>query len=317
MQNQLSRKLPFWSDSKDDLCRRIASRCSFVKLVLKTRNESYFLEDWLAHHLKIVPPHAIIIFDNMSTDDRVLSIYDNLPEEITVIRYAGFHNYLHVVAMYPELFQALSLSSTYFAMIDSDEFLLAVDDDFQTTAVGFEAFLRNHPDALVFPGTWLANATRNKSIFHIGPNLLRDGRLWGKPVIRSNLTLDTIVLHNSQLREELFSPRSPTGVFVLHMKELYPEQRILINVEKLKARGFCSEQETAAEVLCRDTSKVEDDSIHLYLSEIRRLLGSNSAAVTTLSSGMIRVDVEHAIQFYSDIERQILTDFMGSGRAAF
>ena len=47
---------------------------AILKILLKTKDDPFFLAQWIDHHLGIVGPGNIIIFDNGSTNSEVLAM---------------------------------------------------------------------------------------------------------------------------------------------------------------------------------------------------------------------------------------------------
>src|SRR4051794_33813502 len=94
------RQMKIWQQSSQEICDEIRSTTAPLKVVLKTRNEVYLLRKWIDHHLPIVGPHNIIIMDNGSDSDEVLSIYSEFKDEIGVFGFEGGHNFLHVVEQF-------------------------------------------------------------------------------------------------------------------------------------------------------------------------------------------------------------------------
>jgi hypothetical protein len=281
---------------------------------LKTKNDPILLDRWIEHHSRIVARQDIVIFDNMSDDPGVLAIYDRHPD-ILVVRFTGFHNNVHRVELFGDLYSALRDSSQFFVFLDTDEFLTLIEGDHYHPDGSILEFLQSDPLPQVFPGTWLYNTnwTANQFISGTTPEYLSSGLAWGKPVLRSSAPLDGYLNHNIQLTRTLFPARIQTNLFVLHLANLSPRQRIASNINKLVARGFAQPADTA-EVISRYTlDGVIDSNIIQYVSEIRRLLPMRAqpeAQQGTLRPGCIELSPHGKITYYSELERESLLAFI-------
>jgi hypothetical protein len=303
-----------WDAERTSLCSRIASVPAVLKILLKTKNDPILLDRWIEHHSKIVEPPNILIFDNMSDDPDVLSVYDQHPE-ILVMRFKGFHNNVHRVGLFGDLYASLRDSSQYFVFLDTDEFLTLIDGDRYHPDGSILEFLQSNPVPQVFPGTWLYNTnwTANQFISGTTPDYLSSGLAWGKPILRSDAPLGGYLNHNIQLQSALFSGTIHTNLFVLHLANLSPRQRISSNLNKLIARGFAQPLDTP-EAVCQYTlDGVSDANIVQYVSEIRSLLpimAQPEAQQGTLRPGCIELSPDGKIIYYSDVERQSLLAFI-------
>jgi hypothetical protein len=303
-----------WDADRTSLCARISSTPSVLKILLKTKNDPILLDRWIEHHTRIVAPQNILIFDNMSDDPDVLSIYERHPE-VLVIRFTGFHNNVHRVGLFGDLYSSLRDSSQFFVFLDTDEFLTLIDGDSYYPDGSIVEFLQSDPLAQVFPGTWLYNTnwTAHQFISGTTAEYLSSGLAWGKPVLRSNAPLDGYLNHNIQLARALFSTRIRTNLFVLHLANLSPQQRIASNINKLIARGFAQPLDTAQTISQYPLEGVSDANIVQYVSEIRRLLplrAQPQATQGTLRPGCIELCADGKIIYYSELERQSLLQYI-------
>lgn len=303
-----------WDADRVSLCARISGAPAVLKILLKTKNDSILLDRWIEHHAGIVAPQNILIFDNMSDDPQVLAIYARHPD-VLVIRFTGFHNNVHHVGLFGDLYAALRDSAQFFVFLDTDEFLTFIDGDRYYADGSILEFLQSEPLPQVFPGTWLYNTnwTANQFISGTTAEYLASGLAWGKPVLRSNAPLDGYLNHNIQLTRTLFSAGIPTNLFVLHLANLSPQQRIASNINKLIARGFAQPLDTAETISQYTLEGVSDANIVQYVSEIRRLLplrAQPQAQQGTLRPGCIELSANGKITYYSEVERQSLLAFI-------
>jgi hypothetical protein len=304
-----------WNSQRDEVFSHIASTKGFLKILLKTRNDAPLLHGWIEHHRRIAGVKNLIIFDNMSSDVEVLKIYQENCD-IPVVRYDGFHNHVHNVEIFPDLYQSLRLSCDYFVFLDTDERLALIQDGFFYDDQRIFAYLKSRPDVDCFPGTWLNNSLGCASIFDIGwdKSVLDSGLRWGKPIVRSGASLDHIIMHNSQIPSELYSPNTPNGIICLHLKNLFPDQRIRSNMHKLQRRGFIVDVDDVEAALDRDVSTFQDGMIAVYLDEIRRLREAGSGCVELSNAGQVELALDGQLRFYDSESRARFLDFFGCGR---
>ena len=111
----------------------------------------------------------------------------------------------------------------------------------------------------------------------------------------------------------MFPARIQTNLFVLHLANLSPRQRIVSNITKLIARGFAQPRDTAELISRCALEGVLDANIVQYVSEIRRLLpimAQPEAQRGTLRPGCIELSPDGRIIYYSELERQSLRAFI-------
>jgi hypothetical protein len=127
--NDIIEALPIWERDKTEICSVIARHKASFKIILKTKDEPRRLARWLDHHAGIVGVGNLIIFDNMSSDQDVLRIYEQLYGKCPIIRYGGFQDMLHQRRVNDSLYEALAQSCAYSTLIDTDEFLTLYDGE--------------------------------------------------------------------------------------------------------------------------------------------------------------------------------------------
>jgi hypothetical protein len=306
-----------WKQDRDAAVRAIRSKRSRFAILLKTKDDAYFLDDWIRHHAAIVGISNLIVFDNDSTDDQAKDILASYGKELLVIRFNGFHNDLHVPERVPELYAALSDSFDYFQFLDSDELLILIRGQRWNEGPMVSAFVDALEDTPVIPAPWLYCAPRFPSLFKFGRRSsdLHDDIRWGKPVISTALNLKGIINHNVQVDRALYSERFPSGLFVLHRAHLSPLQRIRSNVKKLIARNFAAVGESVDELLARDRSKVQDNNIRLYLTEIERLRQIPEplpAERPKLVPGHFLLGPDSRIEYFGDEEMMLMGALLAS-----
>lgn len=258
-----------WNTSRDRICNEIRSRVSRLKIVLKTKDDPLMLPRWIRHHEQIVDLSNLVIFDNGSTDRGVLDVYAELPPNVIVCSYSGFHNNLHDTRIFGELYSALRQSTDWFVFLDTDELLAIIKAEVCISDRTLVNILPVVSDRLL-PGIWIYNYPGSDRLFQLdrGGSALENGIIWGKPIIGSQVPLEGFINHNSQCAADLFGGDELSLRFaVLHMAKLSAEQRIRSNLSKLKSRGV----DVNAIPLSRDyleSTTFADSNVRLYLREI-------------------------------------------------
>lgn len=273
--------LPVWQDDSTDILRRIRAQAAPLRIVLKTRNDPIFLQDWIDHHAAIVGAQALIIADNMSDDPQVLEILERAAQTSCVFRFEGFHNDLHDRAKYPDLFTALSDSSDWYTLLDTDERLIWMEPGGQWLAdTRILDKLAARADAPALPGVLIDNFGREPDRFILRPgqdgleSLLR----WGKPVINSRARVGAgHKCHNIQFERRLFMHGQQAHFFQLHLLNLIPQQRLRANREKLIKRGFFPADVTDHEIAKANPPKTAPALLRRCVTEARRLLADKPA----------------------------------------
>jgi hypothetical protein len=309
-----------WESDRAAVCARIESAPGFLKILLKTRNDAFFLRRWVRHHGRIVGLENLIIFDNMSDDPEVLGFYERFADSLHVIGFGSHHDDLHDRAKFPDLYDSLARACEYFIFLDTDEFLILCDGVRFHASAAVVRFLMGNRDVDAFPGTWLLNLVGSDTMFRCGTDFARlsEGLVWGKPVIRASAAFGGFINHNGQLDKALFAPRVLTNLFVLHMVQLSARQRVLANHQKLVARKFIAPDESLEAVAARDVADVTDGNVKLYVEEIKRLLPMQEAPIpppAELPPGSLEFRPDGTVGYHSDTERMLIADYLANADA--
>jgi hypothetical protein len=312
--------LPHWGADAAEFCALIEKISAPVKIVLKTRDDPWFIERWIEHHARIVGPKNLIIFDNMSSDPEVLSVYRRYRGDIAIIRFDDPHYNLHHFHLYRALYQALANSSEYFIFIDTDEFLVLFDDDRYYADARILDFVAASGGDDLFPTTWLWNVNRSsvQFAFMAAAQDLADSLACGKPLFRSSKMPPGYVNHNFQLSTQLFTPPFKSNLFLLHLANVFPRQRISANVNKLRARGFVRPGDSAEAIAAR--TDIADALAAGYV----RGIGENLAAEARgdrgggpLGAGCLELGEDGKVIYYSDAERAALAAFLADPKPVY
>jgi len=311
-----------WDTGRKECCALIAGARATLKILLKTRNDPFFLERWILHHRKIAGEGNVIVFDNMSDDQAVIDILHKYKDVAPVVRFPGFCNWIHDVSAYAELYRALGESADYFVFLDTDEFLVLFDGDKYFDGPELVDFIRQHDTANVFPATWLHNADWSAVRYRCGSNhdSLANGIAWGKPVLRSKSRLTGFINHNIQLDQSLFAAPIRTNFFALHMTKLSPKQRISANVNKLIALRVARPGDSAETICSRKLEGMPSSNAIRYIMEIRDLLSMSAeetAQTGPLGAGCLELSADHSIQYYSERERALVNGLIDDPISAY
>ena len=308
--------IPSWPHHKDEIVKQIIARPGFLKIVLKIRDELHFLTEWLEHHKEIVGLENIIIFDNSSSDFQLGDFYKSLPDEVVVARFHTIHNLIHKVEEFPDLYDALSKSSSYFIFLDADEFLVMVNESLDVTRRDIVDAIRASSEFSIMPTIWLNNGVGSRVLYECFSSDQLGGMLYaGKPIIRSAEALSGWLLHNYHMDRRSFSNDVPLRFFVQHRLNLFPERRIEATITKMAAVALIPERWTAEQILRHDFSAVTDPGLYRYLNDLKKFV--NGYSVSTFGTGFINMSIGRKIEFYSQSEFATFDEFLRpSGQSA-
>lgn len=305
-----------WEDDRDAAVLAIRSRRARFAILLKTKDDAFFLDAWIRHHAAIVGLQNLIVFDNNSSEQPVKDVLDSYNGLLT-IRFNGFHNDLHIPECVPELYSALSDSFQYFQFLDTDEFLVLIRGHRWYDGPLVARYMDLIDGTPIIPTPWLYCVPGFSTLIKFGRQAsdLYDDIKWGKPILSTGLNLKGIINHNIQVDRSLYAETIPCGLFVLHRAQLSPLNRIKSNLKKLVARQFARPGESADEVLQRDRSNIRDNNISLYLSEMTRLRGAPEPSASTPprpAPGHFIMAADSRIEYFSDEEMMLMGAYLSS-----
>jgi glycosyltransferase involved in cell wall biosynthesis len=314
-------KMLTWENAHDQISQRIATSRGFLKIILKTLDESSLLESWIEHHRRIVGLSNIIIADNGSTDLDVLSIYEKYFPDLLVFQFEGFHNFIHDRKLFPQLYEALAASSEYILFLDSDERLIRIDGDASFSDTSIVDEIRRRKPAAAIPTTWLFNASSSTEVFSIGSHIkyLTNNLKWGKPIRRSSISLPGPLIHNYQFPASVFADNHASNLFLLHLVNYSREQRLKANRNKLIARGFADRTMTYDEIVSLLKMESNDQTIDRCVREMRLLLdddiGDGSSTYFSVPSQHMQIAGNGDVKFAGDAERALFRSYMDNSSA--
>jgi hypothetical protein len=314
-----------WEDDYDYICSIISKKFTKFKIVLKTKDDNFFIRKWVEHHA--VKDIGVIIFDNFSTDEKVLSYYKELPDDILVVKYQGSskygapHNSLHDVNTFSLLYKAIQESCDNFCFLDTDEFLSITDGVLFYPPSSFY-----YVDFLPFKSSinfslYLYNKMYSDVVFELDSGLLLKNRLaWGKPIISAKESINGYINHNIQIRNDVNNSEG-INFIIFHLVNLNPFERIKSNLKKLIVRGVLSVGATVQDALdlrVQLKAHSEINTIYLYIDEISKFssmseLGGAIEGASELTSGHLMLnsisEVSEAV-FFSQEEKNFFKNII-------
>ena len=304
-----------WPADEAAICERIFSVKNDLKIVLKTRNETEFLERWILHHLRIAGPKGLVIFDNGSSAPAVLDIYARYHPLVEVFGWDLNHNLIHDPKICRPLYLALQASCRHFTFLDTDE-LAGWTDGVRLIEDGLDGWLANDDEGLVYPGMWWQYLPGSAGVYIPGIDLT-----WGKPVVSSSVDLDFgfdgEIIHNMQLIQRHSGLRLRGGLVVCHHSMDNAERRIRVNIDKIIANRFATNGEEVETIIASDN--IEELSPNIYRFWVQEIVRCRAGIRTHEPTGIlermhIAVEANGRLRFGSPEIANALKD-CGAGRA--
>ncbi|MDR2055848.1 MAG: hypothetical protein LBQ10_08290 [Desulfovibrio sp.] len=305
-----------WNKDRRKICSLVEREKSIFKIVTKTKNENFFIEKWIRHHIKILKNTKLIIFDNMSTDEYVIDIYKKYERNIILVKFDGFMDAIHMAHLFMPLYKALSRSSIFFTIIDSDEYLYLYDGNTIVSDCSVTAFLKDNQNAHFFAPCWMDNINADENLFSFDPR-----NLWlfhlGKPIVNSKIIpkfeialskYNCPILHHTKDLPLSVHGEAPTRFLLLHLKNLNRYQRIRANMEKLVAFKIVAHRADFKNLFQIDADLIQQGHVRAYVRETRKLAGDildsdgqgDKNINNTFSGGRIEVLEDCSLRFFPD-----------------
>jgi hypothetical protein len=265
----------------------LESEKSIFKIVLKTKNEVFFIEKWIIHHLNILQDAKLIIFDNMSDDEYIHNIYEKYQDNIILIKFNWYMDCLHIVNYSKNIYKALSASSKFFTIIDTDEYLYLYDGNKVINDNSIVKFLEENTDCNFFVPAYLNNITNSENFFSLDYQNLSILHC-SKPIINTKLyqifESSLAKYKYPTLGHTQFLPISAYGktkirFLLLHLKNLNKYQRINANMMKLVSLNIVKNNKDFFSILKIDIDNFDTNTIpgrqgRAYVIETRKLIES-------------------------------------------
>jgi hypothetical protein len=298
-----------WDIEDKDIFDPVFSQWSPMKILLKTRDDPWFIREWYAHHAAIVGPENIIIFDNGSSDPEVLAFYIEVEKTTQIVINSFAMNHIHNVHKNAALYGHLKKSCDYFSVLDTDERLLMLSSPEKVA----------HPSEIVdalpeyfargadfVAPLWLGNAHRSSRNFRLSDETeLLNSLRWGKPIVGSTNVPTGFINHNCQIGQLTTKVASESRFLVLHLKNLSPEQRISANMRKLENYGFIEPGTSPEQAILCDTNKIKKGDAVYWVNELRSLLQSKDMPE---QRGSMTIE-DGRVTFRTEESRALLTEF--------
>ena len=299
-----------WDTEEADPFSEAIAQPAALKIILKTKDDPWFLREWYSHHAAIVGPENLIIFDNRSTDPEVLAFYQEVAHDISIFRNPFGVNHIHNVQKCSALYDTLRRTSQICAFLDTDERLMLLEDDSSfvpPSDLAIKLLERLGPEADYAPTLWLGNAFRSRKHFKLSSELdLENALKWGKPVMVSSRIPQSFVNHNCQIAEAIGKVSPPVGLVLLHLSKLYPDQRISGNLRKLESYGFIEPGTSIDAALECDTTRIKKGDPTYWINEIRTLLSVKDHPEQKAQVTLDGLNVAYADASVRDLMRKCL-----------
>jgi len=268
-----------WPADEDRLRQRVLRSKATLKIVLKTKDEIEFLDDWLRWHIAICGTENIIVFDHGSTLPKIAEIYRAYPGLI-LCRYEGHLDGIHHKGSFQSLYQALEASALYYAFIDTDEFVTLAVNSSTHDKDKLTDFLRENSHIDVFPGISLNNRLGSRERVYLtsqNGQLGAPGLLWGKPFVKSGTDLGTDSWLHSCWIKKIDHTKFKNNIIVLHLNQFYFERQKRVALSKFISKGRIPSGTTAEQILADDNIALDkSEETRRLLSEFRKFVNSDA-----------------------------------------
>ncbi|WP_082531586.1 glycosyltransferase family 2 protein [Methylobacterium sp. Leaf469] len=223
---------------------------TYLKVVLKIKDDAYLLPKWMDYYSRLVGWHNIIVMDCGSRDEAYLSLLAEYRERVLLFSYPHYYDNLHDVAFNLNFYRFVSRSCKYLCVVDADEFVFGYRDG----TIGGDNLLSilSEGDEPIYPGTWYQNiaapaersddrAWQGPLRFDVSRDAIAAGTFNGKAIVRSNICPDlTHVGHNLHVGDVAarIRPDACGRIGVLHVSNLGSTQARMRVLRHLKAKGL-------------------------------------------------------------------------------
>lgn len=245
-------------------------RNTLLKIILKVKDEAYFIRGWIEYHARIVGYHNLIILDCGSTDPVFLRILSSYKDRVLIMNYTQYYDHIHSTWANRGLYNLLSLNCKYVTVLDADEFLFGCSGD-ELSPKLVEPILRNSEETIL-AGTWFHNVSspgelegemllEGRMTFGLTDAELGHGTVAGKAIVRSDRTLVAHhVGHNLHVKEvmALMSEHSFGQMGIFHLTHLPRSQQQQRALKHLRAKGVLPADVTNEEDVSRLVADLRD-----------------------------------------------------------
>lgn len=315
-----------WGVNHEVICAAIARQKSHFKIVLKTYNDPIFLDRWITHHSHIVGTENLIIADNESNDDAVLQVYSKYGKELLAFSFHGNHDELQVNrTKWAQFWNALSDSCTYLLFLDTDEFLVSLEGNQWNAGMSIVDRLKQQSELEIIPTYLLGNShLMRDDVFSLDPVILLNSLQWGKPIMRSPFYETEGYIHNSQSKLRFWSPNCPATFFLLHLDQVYPEQRRRAILASMVKFGDVDENTTLQTIDLEWVSKSNRPRLKRYANQLKRLQSMQASSESNsqvsdqrIFPGCITLNKNGMIDFHDQQDKLVLHSFTMASNPLF
>jgi hypothetical protein len=306
-----------------DLFKLIEQEKSIFKIITKTKNENFFIEKWIVHHLNILQDTKLIVFDNMSDDKYVNRIYRKYRNNIILFKFDMYMDSIHMARKFMQLYKSLSVSSKFFTIIDSDEYLYLYDGDRIINDNTIIKFLEENTDCNFFAPCWIENVADSEKLLSFNPQNLSYFH-FGKPIINANiitafeLALNKYsypILHHIKDLPIWTYGKTQTKFLLLHLKNLNKYQRIKANMQKLVAFKIIQNDKDFFTLLKIDPKEISG-YIRNYIIEtkalVENIIHADKQSSDLSNNGVIEICDDGMLKFTPDSYEQEFKNLMDS-----
>jgi hypothetical protein len=135
---------------------------------------------------------------------------------------------------------------------------------------------------------------------------LKRGLKWGKPIVSTSNDTPDIVLHNTQLQDLIKATRLESRIFILHRKQVVPQERIRVNMLKLRALNVIPPGLSLKELLALDVNSFALG--RAILSDIHALAALDGTLPPV--DGSFQIDDQGVAKWQTPEQRQVFEDFI-------
>lgn len=265
-----------------------------LKIILKTHNEDFFIEEWIEYHKRIVGLENILILDHSSTSEKVHRLYKKYESELCVISIPRTinHDFLHNMKKFPNIFDTIKQECLFFTFIDTDEFLCRFNGN-HITAKKIPERIRAYESHKTIGTTWLVNYFSGTDAHK--PSEAMDFNMQQKS-IRHNIWTGKTILRNDTQQEFIAHNRLTPNVsinaefFLLHIKRANITARIEAQRNACVGFGIITETDDAETIIKKITAINPEDRKHPQIELLTFLLNT-----TEYRKSMIDIDEKNIL----------------------
>ena len=125
---------------------------TLLKIVLKCKDDTEYIQTWIEYHAKIVGYHNIVVIDCGSIDLEYWNILSQYLGRVLVLAYPTYYDRIHDFNNNRDFFDLIAKNAKYVSLLDADEFMFGVYEG-RVSAQGVRALLKSSATPLL-AGTW-------------------------------------------------------------------------------------------------------------------------------------------------------------------